>query len=90
MHGDLATSWQSILCPSSALAIMLVDDPIGRGPHVIEMCLAWSHLAPRFRVGLTGFITTITQSHGDPLQATRGEASGLSYRAELQSHLECG
>jgi hypothetical protein len=62
---------------------MLVDDQIGRGPHVIEMCLAWSHLAPRFRVGLTGFITNIAQSHGDPLQATRGGASGLSYRTTV-------
>ena len=70
--------------PSSVLlVIMLVDDQIGRGPHVTEMCLAWSHLAPRFRVGLTGFITNIAQSHGDPLQATRGGASGLSYRTTV-------
>ncbi len=50
---------------------------------MIEMCLAWSHLAPRFHVGLTGFITNIAQSHGDPLQATRGGASGFSYRTTV-------
>lgn len=77
--------------PSSVLlAIMLVDDQIGRGTHVTEMCLAWSHLAPRSTSVSPDSSPTSPKAMVTLSKPRAGELPDCPIGQQLQSHLECG